>query len=153
MKEISKDTLETNLKEATHILLEMARNMCWNTISSHVVYFISETRNDIHNSIKFNNQKELKSLPETIAELEVIYENLYDINLYIYNSEKKRTIIEIQYYPKSLLELDYYETVKNKEPMLHCKVKIPNYRKNDSEKFDINWTLGGIRHKWNSFFK
>lgn len=35
--------------------------------------------------------------------------------------------------------------------MLHCKVGLPNYRRNDTDKFDINWELGGIRHEWNSF--
>ena len=71
--------------------------------------------------------------------------------MYIYKSKKESTIIEIQYYPKSLLESEFYETVKNNNPMLHCKVGIPNYRKNDREKFDVNWELGGIRHEWNIF--
>jgi hypothetical protein len=35
--------------------------------------------------------------------------------------------------------------------MLHCKVGLPHYRKNDNEKFDVNWELGGIRHEWNIF--
>ncbi len=35
--------------------------------------------------------------------------------------------------------------------MLHCKIGLPNYRTNDTDKFDINWELGGIRHDWNSF--
>ncbi len=76
---------------------------------------------------------------------------MYDINLYIYKSKKESTIIEIQYYLKSSLESDFYKTVKNNESMLHSKIKLPNYRKNDTYKFDINWELGGIRHEWNSF--
>ncbi|KAA1240774.1 hypothetical protein [Aquimarina sp. RZ0] len=154
MKKVTKSNLEQNLKEATSTLLEMARNSCWNKISDNTSYIISEIKNDKQNRTerkKINDKKKPKSLEKITAELKVFYEDLYDINLYIYKSEKENTIIEIQYYPKSLLESDYYETVKSNQPMLHSKIGLPNYRKNDTDKFDINWELGGIRHEWNSF--
>lgn len=158
MKIVTKNNLELNLNEATSALLEMARNSCWNKISENTSYIISEIVNDERNFFdkrierkKVNDKKKPKSLKQTTSELKDIYENLYDINLYIYKSEKKSTIIEIQYYPKSSLESDFFETVKSNEPMLHCKIGLPNYRKNDTEKFDVNWELGGIRHEWNSY--
>ncbi|MBQ4804529.1 hypothetical protein J8L88_16835 [Aquimarina sp. MMG015] len=154
MKKVTKNNLVLNLKEATSTLLEMVRSSCWNEISDNTVYIISEIGKDLQNRTerkKENNGKEPKSLNEITTELKTIYENLYDINLHIYKSKKKKTIIEIQYYPKSSLELDFYETVRDDEPMLHCKIGIPSYRKNDSEQFDVNWELGGIRHEWNSF--
>ncbi len=158
LKTVTKNNLELNLKEATSSLLEMARNSCWNKISDNTSYIISEIRNDERNFFdkrierkKVNEKKKPKSLEQITAELKDIYEDLYDINLYVYKSRKESTIIEIQYYPKSSLEPDFYETVKENNPMLHCKVGLPNYRRNDTDKFDINWELGGIRHEWNSF--
>ena len=72
--------------------------------------------------------------------------------MYIYKSEKENTIIEIQYFPKSSLESDFYETIKYNEPMLHCKIGIPPYVNNKSEKCDVNWELGGMRHELNLFW-
>jgi len=36
--------------------------------------------------------------------------------------------------------------------MFHCKVAIPPYQKNKSEKYDVNWELGGVRHEWKMFW-
>lgn len=136
----------------------MAGNLCWNKISNNTNYIISEIvdgenfKNKRIERKKSNDKKIPKSLEQISTELKAIYENLYDINLYIYKSNKKNTIIEIQYYPKSSHESDFYETIKDNEPMLHSKVGIPNYRKNESDKIDVNWELGGIRHEWNNFF-
>jgi len=154
LKTVTKNNLELHLKEATSTLLGMAKNSCWNKISDNTSYIISETKNDLLKRTerkKINNKKKTKSLEQIKVELKDIYENLYDINLYIYKSKKDTTIIEIQYYPKSSLEPDFYENVKENEPMLHCKIRLPSYRKNDNEKFDANWELGGIRHEWNNF--
>lgn len=155
MKKVTKNKLEQNLKEATSTLLEMARNSCWNKISDNTSYIISEIKKGVRNRTerkKENEKKEPESLGKITAELKAIYENLYDINLYIYKSEKEKTIIEIQYYPKSSLESDFYETVKNNEPMLHMKVEIPPYVNNKTEKYDVNWELGGIKHELNLFW-
>ena len=154
MKTITKNNLELNLKEATSTLLEMAKNSCWNEISENTSYIISEIKNALPNRTerkKANDKKETKSLGEITTELKAFYENLYDINLYIYKSEKESTIIEILYYPKSSLEPDFYKTVKKNEPMLHMKIGIPIYVNNKTEKYDVNWELGGIRYKWNNF--
>ncbi len=158
MKTVAKNNLELNLKEATSTLLEMARNSCWNKISDNTSYIISEIVNDERNFFdkriarkKSNDKKKVKSLEQITTELNDIYENLYDINLYIFKSKKASTIIEIQYYPKSSLESEFYETIKNNEPMLHMKIGIPPYA-NKTEKYDVNWELGGIRHEWKSFW-
>ena len=102
----------------------MARNSCWNKISNNTSYIISEIVNDERNFFdkrierkKANDKKKPKSLEQITTELKDIYENLYDINLYIYKSKKESTIIEIQYYPKSSLESDFYETVKENNPI------------------------------------
>ena len=158
LKNVTKNNLELNLKEATSTLLEMARNSCWNNISENTSYIISEIKNDSRNfniqrikKNQVNRKKKPVSLEKITTELISIYQNLYDINLEIYKSQKNKTIVDIRYYPKSALESDYYEKVKNNEPMLHCKVRIPPYVSDKSKKFDVNWELGGIRHEWNKF--
>ncbi|WP_025744129.1 hypothetical protein [Aquimarina pacifica] len=145
---MKRENLEQNLKEATSSLLEMAKNSCWNKISDNTRYLISEIKNDELNILdkrkdrkRKNDKKISKSLEQISSELRDIYENLYDINLYIYKSEKDNTIIEIQYYPKSSLESEFYETVKNNEPMLHCKIAIPPGYNDKKEKIDVNWEL------------
>jgi hypothetical protein len=138
----------------------MARNSCWNKISNNTSYIISEiVENDGMNLFerlpkrkKENNKKTTKSLEQITVELEDIYEKLYDINLHLYQSKKNSTIIEIRYYSKSSLESEFQETVKNNEPMLHMKIGIPPYVNNKTEKYDVNWELGGIRYELNLFW-
>lgn len=137
----------------------MARNSCWNRISDNTNYIISEIVNDERNFFdkritrkKANDKKKPKSLEQITAELKDIYENLYDINLYIYKSEKESTIIEIQYYPKTSLESDFCKTVNDNDPMLHMKIGIPPYVSNKMEKYDVNWELGGMRYELNLFW-
>ncbi|MBE8727634.1 hypothetical protein [Flavobacterium hungaricum] len=100
---------------------------------------------------KANDKKTPRSLAEVSAALNEIYKNLYDINLYIYKSKRKSTIIEIQYYPKSRLDIDFYETSKDRDPMIHSKIGIPPYASDKKRKYDVNWELGGMRYQWNSF--
>jgi len=159
LKEVTKNNIELNLKEATSALLKMARNSCWNKISDDTCYIISEIKNDSRDfkiqrieRKKANRKKKPISLEKATAELKSIYKNLYDINLEIYKSLNDKTIVDIRYYPKSALESDFYEAEKNNDPMLHCKVGIPPYAKGKSKKYDVNWELGGIRHEWKSFW-
>ena len=49
------------------------------------------------------------------------------------------TIVDIRYFPKSSLDENVLKKVKDKEPMLHCKVPAPYYSTFSDLKFDINW--------------
>lgn len=157
---MSKENLEKDLKDATSKLLELARESAWNTISDECLYIISETRDDIADDFftlkKIRKQENEKKTPvplrQIITELENFYDDLYDVNLFIYRSLPNTTIVEIQYYPKSTLDMEFYEKVRGNSPMLHCKVALPPYRKDNNPKFDINWELGGFRHRWNLFW-
>jgi hypothetical protein len=106
---------------------------------------------------KINDKKTPKTLSGIVTDLTAIYENLYDINLYIYKSLSNKTIIEIRYFLKTAHTPEFYPTIIDNEPMLHCKVARPFYitessNSNKTElKFDVNWELGGIRHEWNKF--
>lgn len=154
--ELTKDNLETSIEIATDKLIVMAMEICWNKISRNCKYVKSEIddRKDKKNSI---SELVPKSLSEMVLELSLIYENLYDINLYIKKSSKKWTLIEIRYYLKTSHTSEYYHEIKNKAPMLHCKINLPpysqtsNYAEENTRKFDVNWELGGIRHIWNRF--
>ena len=159
MKTVTNNNLEQNLKEATSTLIEMAKKSCWNKISVNTSYIISEIVNDnkdlFYSRIerkKANDIKSPKTLKQITFDLKAVYDNLYDLNLYIYKSEKDKTIIEIQYYLKSSLKSEFYEAVKDNEPMLHVKIKIPPYVNNTEEKYDVNWELGGIKYELNLLF-
>lgn len=152
------DSAKIDIQDLSDKLIELARNLCWNDFSNSYAYILSEIVNDdkafFEKRIerkKQNSKKRPLSLEQVREELDKLYSNLYDVNFYIFNATKSKTIIEIQYYPKSSLDKDYYEKVKNNEPMLHCKVATPFYLRNEDDKFDVNWELLGLRYKWNVF--
>jgi hypothetical protein len=135
-------------------LLEIARQYTFNDISNNCSFILSEIiqSNNLTDKLKLrketNDKKIPKPLNKIIIELDKLYSNLYDINLFIYKSDKYSTIIEIQYFPRSSLNKDYQEMSSATETMLHCKVSIPPYASDTKEKFDINWELGTFNHKW-----
>ncbi|MDN3594195.1 hypothetical protein [Zunongwangia endophytica] len=162
---MKKANLENKIIDATSSLLDMATDMCWNKISRKCDYIMSEIDNSIGGNLyeqakirkKINDKKTPKSVSEIVAELNKLFENLYDINLYIYKSLNNKTIVEIRYFLKTAHTAEFYSTIIDNEPMLHCKVSIPPYvakKPNSDEiqkKFDVNWELGGIRQEWNKF--
>ncbi|MGG9963556.1 hypothetical protein [Ferruginibacter sp. SUN106] len=139
-------TLQNEIEEAIPGLLELAREVTWNKISGHCKFIVSEIKNSEGNfheqRRKRKKENDLKiplTLQELMPALQQLYENFYDINLYIYRVTKNLTIIDIRYYPKSSLELEYRQQVANNKPMLHCKVTIPAWVSDKKNKFDINW--------------
>ncbi|CAM3860197.1 MULTISPECIES: hypothetical protein [Flavobacterium] len=162
---MNKKSLENKISDSTSKLIDMATDICWNEISRDCLYIMSEIDETIgenyfeRNKIrkKVNQSLIPKSLQEITQDLILLYKNLYDINLYIYKASKNRTIIEIKYFLKTSHTKDFYELIKDNEPMLHCKVSLPNYSRETGKvtekrkKFDVNWQLGGIRFKWNTF--
>lgn len=156
---MKKDILYAEISDAVQRLLKLACDSSYNFISDNCYFIISEIKhidkclfeqNKICKTL--NDKKTPKSLIDIVVELEKLYTNLYDVNLYIYKASKYSTIIEIQYFPRSSLELEYQTASATKETMLHCKVAIPAYVSDTKEKFDINWPLGPINHKWKMFW-
>lgn len=155
---MTRDNLKRDIEESTHSILKIARDVCWNSISDNCLYIISKIDNSFEGNIfrerrnrKIRNEKKTpKSIDTVTEELKLIYEDLYDVNFYIYKSLTNKTIIEIQYYSKSDLSNDFYTKVKNNPPMVHCKITYPFYH-NGKNKFDINWELGGLNYQLNSF--
>lgn len=153
------DTLDKDLKGLTDDLLEMARNLTWNEISNDCRYILTEIVDSDKNFFeqrklrkRLNDSKIPRDLNLIVPDLKTIFENIYDLNLYVYKAKAEQTIIEIQYYPKSNLNKDYLEKVKDNKPMLHCKIATPPYAVDNKVKFDINWELGGLRHEWKMFW-
>ncbi|HEY1195072.1 hypothetical protein [Flavobacterium sp.] len=153
-----KKNIEEEISNLTNQLIELVSLECWNDISNNLVFIlsnISETGENAlvhrHNRNIANKKKTPKSLNEAVSDLAKIYDTIYDINLYVYKAEKNRTILDIRYFLKSELDAEYLKTVINNSPMLHCKIVLPPYLKENS-KFDVNWELGGIRHHWNMFW-
>lgn len=150
---MTKQNLEKEIKEMTIKLLEIARMQTWNSISDNCVYLLSEIQDTKTNNFieirkrrnQQNEKKHPKSFNHIITELKNLYDDLYDVNLFIYKALPKQTIVEIRYFLKSSFDREYFEQVKNNEPMLHSKVAIPPYLYNDEEKFDINWKFDELK--------
>lgn len=156
---MKKESIYKDISDSVQSLLELARDSSFNDISDNCKFVISEIKhsdknffeqNKIRKSI--NDKKIPKPLTDIIGELETLYVNLYDVNLYVYKASKYSTIIEIQYFPRSSLDIEYQKTSATQETMLHCKVSIPAYASDNKEKFDINWQLGTTNHKWKMFW-
>lgn len=157
-EKVNKENLKENIESCITNLLGLVKINCWNKISSNYVFIVSDL-NDFERSNffqqrkarnKVNKSKITISLNSAIEILYQEYQDLYDVNLYIFEAGKKETIIEIRYYRKSNLEPDYLKLVKDNEPMYHSKILKPYYVK-DSNKFDVNWEHGGLRYFWNHF--
>ncbi|RXM53139.1 MULTISPECIES: hypothetical protein [unclassified Chryseobacterium] len=155
---MNKENLKENIETCIVNLQRLAMINCWNKISPNYVFIVSDfneferlnffEQRKVRN--KVNKSKTILSLDSVIEILNKEYQDLYDINFYIFKATKKETVIEIQYYRKSNLDADYFEIVKNEEPMFHSKVSKPYYAK-DNNKFDVNWELCGVRYFWNHF--
>lgn len=155
---MNKESLKENIEISIANLQRLVMINCWNKISSNFVFIVSDF-NEFERSTffeqrkvrnKVNKSKITLSLNSAIEILDREYQDLYDVNLYIFKADKKETIIEIQYYRKSNFEPDYFAMIKDNPPMFHSKISIPTYFLKN-RKFDINWELGGIRQFWNIF--
>ncbi len=160
---ITTENLSQKIKEATSQLIDMAKVHSWNNISSNVKYVIKKVDAEIMEGEDFFEtnriRKKLLSLKErlnldsAVKQLISEFENIYLIELYIFKASKKETIVEIEIFEKSKLDLEYRKEVINNPPMLHCKVQIPPYIGFGNEtKFDINWQLETFEFKWKIFW-
>lgn len=144
-------SLKIQLKESTNTLLELARETCWNTLSNDCVYLITKISESDDREIKkkkLPKNTKLLSLEELATELEKIYHQIYDLCFFIYQAEKSRTIIELQYFPKSSLDLEFLLKVQDQPPMIHHKIRMPPCWQDRTKRFDVNWEVGGFRYHW-----
>jgi hypothetical protein len=156
---MKKENICKDLANATKSLLDMARDLSFTIISDNCLYIISEIKDSEKNfdernkiRIKENSLKTPEPLADILPDLEALYPNFYDVNLYVYKANKQVTIIEIQYYPRSSLDIEYRQKTQSQQTMLHCKVANPPYYSDTKEKFDINWEFEPLNHKWKMFW-
>ena len=144
---ITETDLESNLKQSEAKLFEIAKELCFNNLSSNVKYIVTEIKMEIPlyplNSPK---QKVIDTITfeEGVNKIKEIFQEIYDINLYVHQADKSETIIDIRFFKRN------NKTSKTKGPMLHCKIDLPPYHQ-DNKKFDINWQFHNLKHKWNMF--
>ncbi len=148
-------TLKPEIKECTVCLLKMVRDHCWNIIPNQVVYVLSEIEDreggwkQMILAKKSKDILPIMNFDTLIKKLEFVYQDLHDIHLYVHRVERHRTIISVEYFLKSKVS---YVMKKEVPPMLHAKVSLPPYRGEESEKFDVHWEFGGLRHQWKMFW-
>lgn len=152
---MTQKNLQTNIELSLANLLKLAEISCWNKISNNYLFIFSEIKDSDFQYHKkgggnTNKRSGLLDLNLVTEMLEKEYADLYDINFYIFKAKKFHTIIEIQYYRKSSLDKEFFETIKDNQPMFHSKIAMPMYAK-DGKKFDINWKSGGFIHSCKMF--
>jgi hypothetical protein len=143
---MTKDTLQKEIEEAIPKLLDMARDLSWSKISDKYKFILSEIKDSEENfhvqrvlTKKENDKKAPGTFSEIMLAFQNLYDNLYDINLHIYRADRRLTVVDIRYYPKSSLDPDYRQKVVHDPPMLHCKIAQPPWLTDKKGKFDINW--------------
>ena len=151
------ETLPAELAQMVPRLLSMAREATWNTISDNCRFILTEIPNtpvDAHALRKhYKRQNEAKapvSLKSLVPVVQQLYPNLHDINLCIYKSTSRLTIIDIRYYPRTSLTEAYRQQVATNPPMLHAKVALPPWLAlvTKPAKFDINWERRLVWARW-----
>jgi len=152
-------TLPHHIQKMVPKLLGMAKDVTTNGTYGNCKFILTEIKHREEKPYiqkrlnnKENDKKTPVTLPEILPVLQDMYENLHDINLYIYKSTKELTIIDIRYYLKSSLEENDRQQVINDPPMLHCKVSLPPWISGKDEKFDINWEHRPVLIRWKLFW-
>ncbi|HMF70360.1 MAG TPA: hypothetical protein VK616_02740 [Flavitalea sp.] len=147
---MTRQTMEEDIGNSISQLTRLAAVLTFNTYADEKLFILSEIKNtDPHGVESFktiykqNDRKIPKSLSAQLRRLQQLFDNLYDINIYIHKATTLITIIDIRYYAQSSLDRAYRKTVVDHSPMLHCKIALPpDYEK--GVKFDIHWPN---RHK------
>lgn len=156
---MEKENISLEIQEAVLNLLKIVEIHCWNKVSAHIKYILSDS-NEMKEEFSGNKKRRLQNqinhtkipidFENTVSFLTDEFDDLYDINLYIFKSKKKITIVEIRYFRKSNLDADFRIAVKDHSPMLHSKLSFPIYR-DDFKKFDVNWESGSLDHRLKQF--
>ena len=156
---MTSNTLRYEIEKAVPKLLDLAKELTWNVCSDNCKFILTEIKDSEENfhmqrvSRKKENEKKVPvAFSELMPTLQNLYDNLYDINLYIYKSDRLLTVVDIRYYPKSSLDEEYRQKVSHNPPMLHCKVAHPPWLTGKNEKFDINWEHKQWLANWKLFW-
>jgi hypothetical protein len=163
---LKRETIYTELSDSTLQLLNQVRSLTFNHFSNTCLYILTEITNIDKNyinetkiRINENKGKLPQPLHQIVQVLEKMYSDLYDVNLYVYKAKKEVTIVEVQYFLRSSIDLKFRDQCAEVETMLHSKVCLPPYfipaatsYTDYAEKFDIHWQFGTLNHKWRMFW-
>lgn len=151
---MTKKEFQEELERCTSLLLNMGRTLSWNKISNNCRFVVSAI--SIEDSatprialIQAAKPEAPVSLAVAADSLYAIYNDLYDINLYIYKASGKETLIDIKYLLRSAINMDCLSSATNEQPMFGCKVILPPWYK-EGRKFNINWIHNRRFIKWKS---
>ena len=152
--------LTDKLRIAERQLINLVSQLCWNTISNTIKYIVSEIDptptigfSELHRRQRRKlNSRAYQSIELLPPHLMDALEHAYDINLQILRTNKQSTIIDIRYFTKENAGYDEHPVIRTDLPMIHSKVCNPPYSRSSDAKFDVNWELGGLRHKWNMYW-
>ena len=153
---MTKAILQKSIEEATVELLALVGKNCWNQVSTNCNYILSKCSSvdlwwkDELEWINQNKDKQPISQDELVSKLNQSLSDLYRIELAVYRAHSTMTTIELRYSLKSECEKRIYAVVKNSNPLLGCKLSIPEYW-NPQSKFDVNWHFKGNGHRWKLF--
>lgn len=107
------ESVKENLEICVVNFIKLVEDQCWNTISPHLTFIISDFNEfdgeNFPEIEKLRNKANSSKRPGTLEEItEVLnneFQDLYDVNVYIFKALKKNTIIEIQYYENQIWSL------------------------------------------------
>lgn len=144
---LTPETLEEVISRMTEQLLIIADGLTFNYLSRNCWFIFSEiidngdfrTERDRFQWLvqqKLSPQQLVDIMPEVLQQ----YHNLYDINLFVHQAKRQKTIIDIRFYPRSALDSSYRQLTAHEPPMLHTKLPMPYWTHYDKTlKFDVNW--------------
>lgn len=130
--------IKENLSKTTMQLLEIASDICNNSISYNIEYIVRKL-----NPQEEDNKKELKKF------IKKKHINIDELSKLIHNEKESISWIDSQIllseYDRTLLLVTLVKKIQTKklqdqEIMFHCAVALPPYF-NNKDKFDVNWQI------------
>ena len=98
------ETLREEINAATHSLLQIARESCYNSISDNVQYVLQIADQKLENGNFYQQFKLKKKLIQSsprlqsealLNQLYSIYDQIHQMDLYIHKAEKRLTLVEV----------------------------------------------------------
>lgn len=130
-----KRTLNFTLQD----LIKMAKEITTNIYSDNFLFVVNEIKN-FERCADGNLKSELNrpmTFDEAVLELLSFYDNIYDINLHVYQATETATIIAIRYYLRTSIDYEHRAKVADLAPMISPKIQLPIYYIK-GKKFDVN---------------
>jgi hypothetical protein len=141
--------IRLNLQNTTDRLLSIANDICFNTISHKVLYFMRGFDNYNQKSSLYEYEREnyklfsernFLSMEELVRKIEKHKKFLTWVDLTLYFSSEEETIIlvELVFTKRRFIFWHKFSSKLN----FHCGIRLPDdYTVKNNQKFDVNWHL------------